>query len=110
MKHLTYGEKSLLLGDRAADLIVEYATALARLGGADNVTLNALDPDGNDVAVTFLLASGAALVVETGSTSLPEPPNHEAEEYMSRRLGLLEHPPNVGPTDDEDHAGFDHLE
>ena len=39
MKHVTFGDKSLLMGDSAADTLMEYARMLAQSGGADSVTL-----------------------------------------------------------------------
>ena len=41
MKHVTYADKSLLLDDRSADLLTEYAAALGDNNKADNVTVAA---------------------------------------------------------------------
>ena len=108
MKHVTYGDKSVLVGDRAADLLVEYAAAIARRGDADHVTLSALGPDGHDVEVTFLLNVGATLVIETANTKQPEPENSAAEADMRRKLELLENPPSAKPV--EPASGFDQLD
>ena len=40
MKHLTFADKSLLIGDDAADALLEYAAILAGQAKADNVTVN----------------------------------------------------------------------
>ena len=39
MKHVTYSDKSLLVGDIAADLLMRYAAALANTNGADTVDI-----------------------------------------------------------------------
>ena len=92
MKHVTVADKSLLVGDEAVDLLVEYATLLGQTGTADSVDLRALGPDGDEVMVTFLLNGGVTIVAETTTSSIPEPDNSKAEQYMhseiARRAGL----------------------
>ena len=86
MKHVTYADKSLLVGDTAADLMLEYAAALSASGGADTLDLTCLDIDGRQVTATFLLGSGAPLMTETSFTDLREPDNASAEHYLRREL------------------------
>lgn len=59
MKHVMYANKSLLMGDEAADLLAEYAAALAEYGHADNVVLRAVGADGTEVDATFVLNSSS---------------------------------------------------
>lgn len=87
------------MGDRAAKLLVEYATELARRGGADNVTLRAVGSDGDAVEVTFLIDTGSNLVIESATASGLEPDNSEAEAEMEARMDRLRNPPNVQPAD-----------
>ena len=55
MKHVTFGDKALLMGDDAADALLEYARLLSDTDAADSVTLRAISPDGNTVEASFLL-------------------------------------------------------
>jgi len=93
MKHLTYAEKSLLVGDSTADLLLEYAAALGTAGQADTVQVKAMSSDGDDVEATFLLGEGAPLMAETSTTKVPEPDNTEADTYLREKIQVLTHPP-----------------
>jgi hypothetical protein len=95
VKHLTLAEKDLLVGDVAADLLVEYAVLLGQNQTADKVDLNAISSDGDAVVATFLLNGGTSIVAETTRSSLPEPDNEEAVSYMRQKLDLASHPPPV---------------
>lgn len=86
VKHLTYANKSMLVGDETADLIVEYAALLAHTRDGDTVTLHVINSDGNEAEATFLLDTGAPLMAETVNTSVPEPDNSDAEDYMREQL------------------------
>lgn len=88
VKHVTMADKSLLIGDEAADLLLSYAALIAQIGRGDRVTLRAIGADGDEVQVGFLLNSGTVLLIESSSGSaLPEPDNREAIEYMREQLG-----------------------
>ncbi|GGE93721.1 hypothetical protein GCM10011313_15870 [Mycetocola zhadangensis] len=100
MKHVTFGDKSLLIGDQATDLLLEYASLLATESKADTVTLRAISPDGNETEATFLLDSGVALIAETTISSLPDLDNADAVAYMQERIMLLSSPPPVRPHDE----------
>jgi hypothetical protein len=100
MKHITMAEKSLLLGDEAADLLMEYAALLGRTDSADTVTLRAYGADGDPVDVTFLLNSGLALLAETSDSPVPEPDNREGIRYMRNRMQLIQSPPNSEPIEE----------
>jgi hypothetical protein len=100
MKHLKYAEKTLLVGDDAADLLTEYAAALAREHSADTVTLKGFGADSDDVEATFVLDSGTILMSESTHTSIPEPDNTEAVDYMRQRLRELTEPNTVEPLEE----------
>jgi hypothetical protein len=100
MKHITFGEKSLLVGDAAADALLEYAAFLASDARGDTVEIRAIGSDGDDVTATFLLGPGATLMAETANTNLPEPDNTAALEYM-RNAQLR---PSASPTAVSDDA------
>jgi hypothetical protein len=84
MKHITFGDKSLLVGDAAADALLQYAAFLAGAARGDTVEISAVSSDGNEVTATFLLGPGVTMMAETANTKLPEPDNAAALEYMER--------------------------
>ena len=89
----------MLVGDEAADLLIEYAALLTRHDSADTVTLTAYGDDGDPVEATFLLNSGTSLVIESSESPVSEPDNAGAISYMRERMERLESPPNVQPVD-----------
>jgi hypothetical protein len=102
MKHLTFADKSLILGDDAAELVVKYAAALARAQSADTVTLAAYGADGGSVEATLLLDQGAPLMIESNNSDLPEPENGAVVEYMRARIGQLSTPLRAMPVQSDD--------
>ena len=89
MKHVTFADKSLLVDDETADMMLEYAAALARNGSADAVDIHAFGSDGDEVTATLLLDAGAPIMAETANTSMNEPDNAEALSYMREQLARL---------------------
>jgi hypothetical protein len=100
MKHVTYAEKSLLVGDEAADTLMEYAALVVSRGMADTVDLAAFGSDGQEVTATLLIDQGAPLMCETSNTSMQEPNNDKALEYMRGQILLLTSPRLVAPVED----------
>lgn len=86
MKHVSTADQNLLLGDAAADLLLEYAALLAKIGSGDAVRMNAVDADGDAVVAGFLLNGGTTMLIQSTNSVLPEPDNAEAERYLRRRL------------------------
>jgi hypothetical protein len=78
MKHITFGDKSLLVGDAAADALLEYGAFLTGAAKGDTVEVQAISSDGNEATATFLLGPGVTMMAETAHTSLPEPDNTAA--------------------------------
>lgn len=97
MKHVMYANKSLLMGDEAADLLAEYAAALAEYGHADNVVLRAVGADGTEVDATFVLNSSSELVIETINSTAQPPSNDEHVAYMRDAILRLASPPQARP-------------
>lgn len=97
MKHVTYGDKSLLVDDDAADWLMEYARALGSAHMTDTVTLRAIGADGNEVSATFLLNAGTVLMTETASSKAEAPRNDEVVGYMQERTRLILTPPQGQP-------------
>jgi len=104
VKHMTFADKSFLLGDETAVTVLEYAAALAHHHDADDVELEAISSDGDEVRAILLLGGGAPLMAESAHTELPEPDNADALAYMKRRLDALRHAPSANPLDTEAHV------
>ncbi|MCU1440995.1 MAG: hypothetical protein JWP85_1992 [Rhodoglobus sp.] len=102
MKQVTYAQKSLLVGDEAADVLLEYAAVVARTGEADTVNVMALGAEGNDVVATVLLGTGTVLMAETTNTTVAEPDNTAIVAYMRERIAALSTPPPARPYGDDD--------
>jgi hypothetical protein len=79
-------EKSLLIGDAAVLLLLEYAALVAQTQGGDTVRVRAYGADGGEVIASFLLNSGTVLMAETSASTLPEPDNSAAELYLRDQL------------------------
>ncbi|KZE92816.1 hypothetical protein AVP42_02080 [Agromyces sp. NDB4Y10] len=109
MMHVTFADKGLLVGDRVADLLVEYCAVLARHGDADTVQLNAYGTDGQKIVAKFALSEGAALLAESTETDLPDPDNEEAERYLLARIDRRTSPPPARPAHDTGAAVYDEL-
>jgi hypothetical protein len=92
MQHLTFADKSLLIGDDLAELILEYSALLGRIGSADSVRIHAIGADGDDVVAGLLLNEGTSLISETSRSSLPEPANDDAEAYLRERISRFDIP------------------
>jgi len=98
MKHVKYAEKSVLMGDDAADTLMDYARMLANAGNADTVTLRVISPDGNAVDASFLLTPSTELMVESTNSGLDEPENDETVRTMRERIAAP-HPAAVTETE-----------
>ena len=109
MKHMTFADKSLLIGDDTANILLEYAAVLADKAKADNVTVNAISADGDDVVATILLDAGAPLMTETSTTKVSEPDNSAVIDYMRTRIDALTAPPAALPDSPSNYTDFDEL-
>lgn len=105
---LLFANKTILVGDDAADALIEYGVALAANNTADRVTFAAIGADGATVQAVFLLNSGAALVAETTPSGLPEPDNTAEVARIRDRITRLSGGHPVQPTDDDATSHFDH--
>jgi hypothetical protein len=99
MKHITYAERDLFVGDDAADSLLEYAAAVSKAISADVVQLRAYDADGDEVEVRFLLNAGTMLLSESATAAVPEPDNADAVALLRERLIRLASVPSVQSAD-----------
>jgi len=104
MKHITYAEKSLLVGDATADALLEYAAALSSRGRGESVTVHAISSDGDEVDATFLLGAGAPFMAESTTSTIPEPDNDQTVQAIRADLQRMHHPESVRPEDGEGDA------
>ena len=95
MKHITYSDKSVLVGDEAAETLVDYAALIARIGSADSITLAAVGSDGDEIEATFLLTQGTILMAESTTSTAVEPDNTHAVQYMRDRIYAIVSPTQV---------------
>jgi hypothetical protein len=89
MKHITFADKTLLVGDEVADLLVAYCTALANAEKADSVEVHGFNASGEEVKASFAFTPGSSLMAETIHTSLPDPGNDEAVEHIREGMQKL---------------------
>jgi len=95
MKHVSYADKPLLMGDEAADTLLEYARLVADNARADTVTLRAVSPDGNTVDASFLLDASTILMVESTNSEVEPPDNSEAVQDLKERIDAITRPVGV---------------
>jgi hypothetical protein len=106
MKYLTYADRSVLIGDDAADLLIRYSAVLAETGHADSVALSVLNQDGDNIVASFVLGSGTNVMTASTSSTLPEPANEDGINYIKGKLDDLTSSHNIQPdheasTDDD---------
>lgn len=93
MKFITYSERSVMVGDEVADLLMTYAKLLARTNSADTVDLTTITPNGVEVTATLLVGPATIMMAESSNSTLPEPENSVAVEYLTAQIDLIENPP-----------------
>jgi hypothetical protein len=86
VKHVLYGQKSVFLGDAAANTLFDYAAHVAQLRTGARVDVRAFSDEGNLVVVTFLLNAATNLVAESTDLPVEEPDNRDAEAYMREQI------------------------
>jgi hypothetical protein len=108
MKHVTYAEKSLLMGDEAADTLLEYARLLADNETADTVTLTSISPDGNTVEASFLLTPSTILMVESTNSEVTPPDNSDVIAEMQERIDAIARPTAAESESEGSHSQVDY--
>ena len=97
MKLVTYSDKSVLLGDEAADYLVRFAAFIADKGRAEAISLNVIASDGELIVTSFVLGAGISLMAESTLSPLPEPENGAGVEYMNEKMEMLTAPLRAVP-------------
>jgi hypothetical protein len=107
VKHVTFADKALLMGDDAADCLLEYSRLLGDASRVDTVTVRAVGPDGNTVDVSLLLNSSSTLIIESTNSTMQPPDNNEAVRYMQSRIDSIRNPPDAHSQTAGDTYDFD---
>ena len=100
MKSITYAEKSWLVGDEAAAVLVEYAVLLARTGSADSISFNVLSPEGAPGVLTLLIGPASMMTAADSDVGEDEPNNDEAVIAIRERMRAISSPPSALPAAD----------
>jgi hypothetical protein len=106
MKAVTYAENSWLLGDEAADTLMDYAVVLARIDSADSVEVLALGPDGTEQSVSFLIGPATMMTAQSSDSSVDAPDNRDAVTLIRERIRIIESPPAPIPMTSQESITF----
>lgn len=109
MKHLTYDGAAWLLGDTAAQALLDYAVALAKTASADSIELQAIDEQGNTRGVAFLLGPATMMTADDSASEAPEPDNAAAVNEIEKLIAAIESPPSAQPATVENYSVDDEL-
>ncbi|PZE94079.1 hypothetical protein DEI95_05395 [Curtobacterium sp. MCBD17_008] len=99
MKYVLYGFWSVMTGDAAAVVLLEYAAALNQAGLTDVVAAPAFDVSGTPVTAQMLLAPAVPLMVMPAPEDLLEPDDRTfVRDLRARtRAALAGHDPHRHP-------------
>ena len=64
MKRITYAGGTIVTGDRLADIVLDYAAALARADLADHVRIPGLSPDERITEYDLLIGPASQFIAE----------------------------------------------
>ena len=103
MKRIAYSETEVATDDHLADLVLQYATLLARSGGADTVVFPGIVHGGFVESVSMLIGPASQLTAWQDGEPFPGDVTDAVAE-LDRRIGLLS--AGIAPEDAED-GSFD---
>jgi hypothetical protein len=89
VKRLTYGHSRVHIGDRTADLLLEYLSLLTRARKVDVVPLTALTEDGGALPFRFILDPEVPVLIEESDDQRTEPDNRPSELHMREQIARL---------------------
>ena len=97
MKLLNYGDTEWLVGDEAAELLMDYSVLMARVNNADSVNVTMLDNHGTPQNLNILIGPATMMTSRETETEFPEPENASAVTEMRGKIAAIEDPPPVQP-------------
>lgn len=86
MKRIEYGDSSWLIGDAAADAILNYTVFMAKANTADAVDVVVIGADGADETMTLVLGPATMIHTETTRSHRDEPDNTALLKYVADRI------------------------
>lgn len=86
MRQIILAERSLLVGDEMASLLLTYAAVVAQADRGDTILFTALDQNGQQTRVTVLLNSGTVLMSREADSALPEPDNDDVVRSLRSKV------------------------
>lgn len=90
MKQLRYEDRVWMVGDEIASLMMDLSAALAKVDSAEHVKFRALDPNGHETEVEFLLGPATMMVAEPVEvTDHAEPDNDALQRKIRERIDIL---------------------
>jgi len=101
MKLINYGDTDWLIGDDAADLLLEYSVLMAKGATADSLDVEVLTTEGARESVKLLIGPATMMTARPISSELEEPDNAETIADVRERINLIESPPSVQPSEVE---------
>ena len=99
MKLINYADTDWLIGDEAADLMLEYSVLMAREGTADSVDICVIAMDGTHQTVSILLGPATMMTARHVDSEAAEPDNSQVIEEVRARIHAILSPPSVLPSD-----------
>lgn len=97
MKLINYGDTDWLIGDDAADLLLEYSVLLAKGGTADSVEMAVLSAEGEPQRVSMLIGPATMMTARPVSSDFSEPDNGGPIAEVRSRIDAIVSPPPVLP-------------
>jgi hypothetical protein len=89
MKSIAYVGDLVLTGDHIAEAVVDFATALARRGTSDSITIPAVNGGGLIISAQLLLGPSSQLVVEPVDSAYSDPDDPEVLADLRQRTAAL---------------------
>jgi len=99
MKLINYGDTDWLIGDDAADLLLEYSVLLAKGGTADSVHMDVLSAGGEPQTVSMLIGPATMMTARPVSSDFAEPDNDASVADVRERIDAIVSPPPVLPAE-----------
>ncbi len=109
MKRIIYDGNTWLVGDEAAEVLVEYAVLLAKEESADSVDVAAYDRSGQPQNITLLIGPATMMTIESSSSLLEPPDNADPVARVRERMRQVTSPPRALPGDPGDLSYLDDL-
>ena len=99
MKLLNYGDTEWLVGDEAAQLLMDYSVLMARVNTADSINVTMLDSHGESQNLNILIGPATMMTSRATVSEFAEPENDAAVAEVRGKIAAIEDPPPVQPVE-----------